>query len=477
MAKTTTRQVALPWTPLARALTSTQRRASQAQLRGLLDWQRALGAWPRLASTPRAATPFVSLYERGRLLGCFGSDEGGPGERVARAFLMSLHDPRVGGSLLVDRAQVSAELTYLSEVHALPTRDLPRALDEIEVGTHGLAWVAPERARSALLLPQVARDHGYTAEALLDALCKKASVARAELASGRLVRLSAESRVAHAEPVDARGTRTELAAKWLADQIDADGSIAYAVDPRTGTRIDRGLMYHGRAAVLLQALAAWPQHRRRRALAARRLVAELDAATRGRAPLAWPEDEGQVAGTLALAVLAGLPFREQLLARAGARAVRESAWHAAQVVTALGSDAPSELWQRCVGELDQHPWAPWTALAAVVLDDRASYERASHALVAGLSAKAIHRGGVRLRSVPELAVTAITVEALAAGRASAARTAAIVRGRAFLARWQFRPQQISASIDPACAMGAFPLSPVASGLRCDVTAHALLALA
>jgi hypothetical protein len=235
-------------------------------------------------------------------------------------------------------------------------------------------------------------------------------------------------------------------------------------------------MYHGRAAVLLQALRAWPTHRRRRALAARRLTEEIEAGTRGRAPHAWPDDEAQLAGTLALAVLAGLPFREQLRARAASQALRESAWHAAQVVTALGSDAPSELWQRCVDDLDRRPWAPWTALAAIELGDRATYARAARGLVDALAARSVHRGGVTLRAVPELAVTAVTIEALAAGPRSAAGAAAIARGRAFLTRWQLAPGKIPAAIDPASAMGAFPASPVASALRCDVTAHALLAL-
>ena len=49
---------------------------------------------------PRAApdaTPFVSLYARGMLRGCFGSDEGRPHERVTRAFLRALDDVRYGG--------------------------------------------------------------------------------------------------------------------------------------------------------------------------------------------------------------------------------------------------------------------------------------------------------------------------------------------------------------------------------------------
>ena len=36
----------------------------------------------------------------------------------------------------------------------------------------------------------------------------------------------------------------------------------------------------------------------------------------------------------------------------------------AQVVAALGPDAPEAVWRACVRDLDTHAWSPWTALAA-----------------------------------------------------------------------------------------------------------------
>jgi hypothetical protein len=87
-----------------------------------------------------------------------------------------------------------------------------------------------------------------------------------------------------------------------------------------------------------------------------------------------------------------------------------------------------------------------------------------------------HRKSVPL-GVVEVALTAITIEALAPLVVVSARTrAAVARACRFLERWQFRPGCVPAALDPAYAEGAFPLSPIASFSRGDVTAHAALAL-
>jgi AMMECR1 domain-containing protein len=471
MARATPRlKRALPWTLLPGALRPAIRRSLAAQLRALASWQRTLRRWPHPSAAPDA-TPFVSLYSGGRLLGCMGSGEGSPGERVQRAFLHALHDPRVGPGPL-QREHVNVELGYLTEARALP-RELATAIAQLEVGTHGLAWLAPDVARSALLLPQVSRDHGWDAAALVDALCNKAGVQRDDLARGTLYRLSAETIAMHAERErDPRRSPAVLAARWLAALVAPDGAIGFAIDPRGGERQARGLMYHGRAAVVLEALRGWPEHRRRHAAAARRLHAEIAAGLDGDAPPGWPDDEPAIAGTLALAIRAGLPFADALLARAGSAPLASSAWHGAQVVAALGTRAPDALWAACVADLDARPFAPWTALAALARGDRAIHARIARTLVAAIAA----RGGVASGSVPELALTALTVEALAAGPATSEARAAVARGRAFLARWQFVPGCVPAALEPRAALGAFPLSPVVSVLRCDVTAHCLLAL-
>ncbi len=82
-----------PVAVLQRPLDDGQRAVVSRQLRGLLAWQHSLRRWPLLRGAPDA-TPFVSVYAAGRLIGCVGSAEGEPAERVARAFLLAMADPR-----------------------------------------------------------------------------------------------------------------------------------------------------------------------------------------------------------------------------------------------------------------------------------------------------------------------------------------------------------------------------------------------
>ena len=85
-------------------------------------------------------------------------------------------------------------------------------------------------------------------------------------------------------------------------------------------------------------------------------------------------------------------------------------------------------------------------------------------------------GGCGATEIPETALTALVVEALEGTRSADAR-AAVARARRFLRRCQLLPESVPASLDPDLATGAFPASPVAVDfLRCDVTAHAVLAL-
>jgi hypothetical protein len=76
--------------------------------------------------------------------------------------------------------------------------------------------------------------------------------------------------------------------------------------------------------------------------------------------------------------------------------------------------------------------------------------------------------------VPEVAITALVVEVLAS---SPSHRAATRRALGFLASQQFaRDRDVPAALDPTLALGAFPLAPHADFLRCDATAHALLAM-
>jgi hypothetical protein len=170
-------------------------------------------------------------------------------------------------------------------------------------------------------------------------------------------------------------------------------------------------------------------------------------------------------------VLADALPRRVLVERVSVANVAAVSWHAAQVVAALGADAPREIWDICVRDLDQQPWAPWTAIAARARGDRATLARATRTLASSIPHRGPHAGGAAVGAVPEVALTALVAEALSGSPHAAALRAA----RGFLRRAQIHATRRGA-LDPSLSHGAFPLSPVADGLRCDVTAHALLAL-
>jgi AMMECR1 domain-containing protein len=462
---------AFPWHALSKPITAHDRERLSTWLRAMLQWQRTLGAWPRPPRTAPDATPFVTLYEHGRVRGCVGFAAGPPSERAVRAFLNALADSRFAGANERTRKVLVAQISYAVSPRPIA---FDAFLETFEPGTHGAVFV-PTGAPAAVLLPQVARDGRLDARGFLDALARKARLQRDDLAKGTL-------HLFHAESVGSRAVATgdedavDRAAAWLARQVAREGSIRFAVDPHTGADLGRGTMYHGRAATLVHALAAHGGYASVVTRARRWLAREIDAALASRAVEAWPADPAMIAGTLALAVRAGLDVRSRLRAfvQETARA-QTSAWHAAQVVTALGTDAPRGLWASCVRDLETRPFAPWTALAARAVGDASVLARTERALVESIRRDAPHRGGAAVTSVPETALTAIVVEALAASRDASAKHA-VRRAREFLRALQFTGERLPVSIDPAVGDGAFPASPVNATLRCDITAHALLAL-
>src|SRR4051812_1100457 len=161
-----------PLGALPAPLAAEQRASVRAPLADLLAWQRELVRWPELAELPDA-TPIVSLYLDGRLVGCSGTSEGEPGSRLARAFVQTLGDQRFGGMPENARARLVAQVSYPHSPRRLSPAD---AAEQLEVGTHGLLLIAPDAQGS--LLPDVAREHGLDAEAFLDALAHKAGLPR-----------------------------------------------------------------------------------------------------------------------------------------------------------------------------------------------------------------------------------------------------------------------------------------------------------
>jgi AMMECR1 domain-containing protein len=460
---------------LGRALSTRERKDLEAQLRALLVWQRDLARWPAQRAAPRAI-PFVSIYARGRLTGCMGSAEGTPGERLSRAFVSALGDARFGGPMPDDRATLSTQVAYVRDVVSVSSKDVEAAL---EAGTHGVG-VMKDRSAPVMLLPQVARDDRLDAGMMMKALGQK-SGADVTAVDARLFLFETDVVAARLDGKSFKKQKAaDAAAAWLARLVRKDGMVEFAIDPRRGIHHETGAMHHGRAAVVVQALATHRRHANEVQRARRWLQREIARAlSRASSAVAsWPETHGGVAGTLALAVRAGVEVERELVAYASANepAIAKEPWHAAQVVAALGPRASSALWAACIGDLERKSWAPWTALAARARNDGAVLARTGAALVASIRDRGPHEGGANVTAIPETALTAIAIEALDAVGGARARRAAD-RGRAFLARWQLTPETMPAPLSIDLGAGAFPASPVLDALRGDIVAHALLAIA
>jgi hypothetical protein len=444
-----------PLSMLARPLHEDERRAIARR------FARALRAG-RSCALP--ATAFVSLYERGRVIGCVGHAD------MALALAAARVDPRFGGAReLGGRATV--QLSLLVRGRRLPPA---AAAEAIELGREGMVGFDEAGAIRAVLLPDVAADGQRGGDAMLGALFEKAGEESVPIASVMLIRR--ERFVVRPSPVtSSRASLVDLAARWLAARVDADGAIAHGVDARAGRVHRTGPMHLGRAAVVLEALAA---HRGHRAVVRRGrawLAAAIDDALAGSGeglPRAAPER----AATLALALRAGIDCGGALveLALASSEEIARVPWHAAQIVTALGASSPYAIRAAALVPIDDDTWAPWSALAADAIGDARRAKRARARLARAIPRAGPHAGGVRARSVAECALTALVIEVLAR---SPAHHAATRRALGFLEAQAFaRPSDVPAAVDPALAIGAFPLAPHADFLRADVTAHALLAM-
>jgi hypothetical protein len=476
MADSTARRVKLYAGELTRPLSAADRQAIRRDLVALLAWQTDLGTW-RKPTNRVAGMPYVALYAKGKLYGCFGAEAESPGERLGRAFLSALSDTRFGGLPEGARRLLAAEVSY---VHRVTEVDPANLAAVFEPGTHGLGVVRPQGG-AVVLLPSVARDNGFKARGMLDALVRKARLAvplaerffsfETERVVARLG--EAGSRKSAATPARAQ----DAAAKWIADLVQGDGSVGFGINARTGEVLPPGEMHHARVAAAIQALRDHGGYERRVALATKRLAHDARAALSGSQVLAWPDHPAKVGGTLAHLVRAGVDVRGALLAVAGSKELLLVPWHAAQVAAALGPDTPEAVFRACVEDLGVHPWAPWTVLAAsrrALGGDILS--RAIEALVSSVRKDPPHRGGVGQTEVPEIALTALTVEALRAVRPTGPVKAAILRGQEFLRAWQVDVDGAPAAFDLGASVGAFLGSPISSGLRADVTGHALIAL-
>jgi len=130
----------------------------------------SLPAPGKLGEEPAGA--FVTLRQGGELRGCVGQIEAAEplASVVAHAAESAgLHDPRFPPVAAGEIASLEIEISVLS-----PLR--PIRPEEIEVGKHGLV-VSQGKCRG-VLLPQVAVEHGLSAERFLEETCRKGGMGR-----------------------------------------------------------------------------------------------------------------------------------------------------------------------------------------------------------------------------------------------------------------------------------------------------------
>lgn len=122
---------------------------------------------------PAASGVFVTIKRRGELRGCLGTLESqGPlADDVVRcAADAASEDPRFVRVAASELPELSVEVSVLGPLEPVDPID-PAA---IAIGRHGL--VAEQGHRRGLLLPQVAGEHGWSAEEFLQQTCLKAGL-------------------------------------------------------------------------------------------------------------------------------------------------------------------------------------------------------------------------------------------------------------------------------------------------------------
>jgi len=158
------------WTPL----TITERRALLRLARDSIAANLQRAPAPHLAvltaSLSAPAGVFVSLHVASDLRGCVGTlaaDRALHESVIHLAVVAAFNDPRFPP---LSRPELPATDIEISRL----TAPRPTAADEIVIGRDGVCVVLGERR--GLLLPQVAREHGWDADRLLSEVCRKAQL-------------------------------------------------------------------------------------------------------------------------------------------------------------------------------------------------------------------------------------------------------------------------------------------------------------
>ncbi len=155
------------------------RAALEAELSGNDCLSREMGAIPDSIDPSRLQAVFVTLKRtdpkeiehEGSLRGCIGQVEPTYPLEIAvvtSAIKAATEDPRFPPVTARELPRLEVEVTVLSPQVPVPS------WKDIRIGTHGI--VLEKDGRRALFLPQVAVEQGWTLEATLDALSRKAGL-------------------------------------------------------------------------------------------------------------------------------------------------------------------------------------------------------------------------------------------------------------------------------------------------------------
>jgi AmmeMemoRadiSam system protein A len=156
-------------------LTADDKRSLLAFARKTIDWFLTSRTTPMARgfspSAIRHAGCFVTLKKNGELRGCIGNMAGTlPLARTvgAMAWAAAFEDNRFQPVERNELAGLTIEISMLTPQCHVP------AADSIRVGTDGV--VIRKGGRSAVFLPQVATEQGWTRDEMLGHLCRKAGL-------------------------------------------------------------------------------------------------------------------------------------------------------------------------------------------------------------------------------------------------------------------------------------------------------------
>lgn len=146
-------------------------RIARATLREHFHTGRIPPGKPHRDSLTAPAGAFVTLHNKGVLRGCIGiPQESTPLFRAVQemAVAAATRDPRFEPVTEGELDDIDIEVSVLG--HHKPMT----APADIEIGVHGIA--IEQGGRRGLLLPQVATEHGWNANELLEHVCAKAGL-------------------------------------------------------------------------------------------------------------------------------------------------------------------------------------------------------------------------------------------------------------------------------------------------------------